>query len=980
MSTQAQESTRRAVEIYGAFLDECVLGCVTEDRLGHRGKATTSKIDGRPVRLVTISGKGGWSPDPGLAERWGRNDNISLLDHLLSVARGALMFWLADAPRSWSSEEDIAKIERLGYAVVCIAFLHDVDKDLGLRRGEKIDVANVEERMHRYGIDKFLANHRISISPAAMLSYIEEVEGTQAARSPAAQDYDRSIAAACTYIELADKLEGQFTDTEKGGGEGVISLLDHWPALQDSRSKQWEKVEIHDHLHVFLLDRFQRALSAACGDLAGCLPLIEIVHDGRLLCIIPREHAEAVKTKALDRFLIDLPYGLRFSVNNRLACEFVGGAVSWDVCRDVMEPRGNWRPFTNLLALPRPLARAHSDEINALFEAAGMTTAWSSFDTGPGATVKPALNHPGGDSFNLDMEPAHALVFLTITLNHKDASGKGAAPDANHREQELTKCLQAAGMEPPPLITSVHEKEGRPRRVLLALWTIGEVWRLAEQEPDNAQKLLDAIVGRDGLARLWIEGADGRASLSSQVEDVSSDILMALRSRFTTYLSGRPATPFESGTHLKHCILCNEPVGSSRRVETASRAHGIKASAFSGRDGRNDHLSSPNGDTHLCPVCLAELQLRQDAQDNFKGSSKLPPLISSPVTTGLFGGLAFEREHTQVSMGLNDLNRLDIRKGDVYTGLDCQIRRIRVARLETLPNNDTELVTLLHKTLRATKRLGRPIHIFRGAPRRHPAIFYFDALPRWMEKLLGGNALRIEQIPGALGQLELFSALAGAPGIGIEWAKQLADSDPHTVLGSLCVGWALAVDRQGEQDKRHPWSRIESITHEKALELIKDTGGESVNLKKNEDPIIRLAWLATRIQKRRNVRDSTNKQLLCWKLALDFFPSVQRNTTQDRSALVLGLASTLEEELTRKKDAAARKHRDDQPLDQACIDFATHFADEVWSKVFRSKEPTSQERRRAAAIYRFALLEAYRERGLPESESDSLTEDETPKA
>ena len=731
MSAQAQDFTRRAVEIYGAFLDECVLGCVTEDRLGHRGKATASKIDGRPVRLVTISGKGGWSLDPGLAERWGRNDNISLLDHLLSVARGALMFWLADAPRPWSSGEDIAKIERLGYAVVCIAFLHDVDKDLGLSRGEKIDVANVGERMHRYGIDKFLASHRISISPAAMLNYIEEVEGTQAARSPAAQDYDRSIAAACTYIELADKLEGKFTDTEKDGGvEGVLSLLDRWPALQDSRSKQWEKVEIHDHLHVFLLDRFQRALSAACDDLAGCLPLIEIVHDGRLLCIIPREHAEGVKTKALDRFLIDLPYGLRFSVNNRLACEFVGGAASWDVCRDVMKPRGNWRPFTNLLALPRPLARAYRDEINALFEAAGMTTSWSSLDTGPGATVKPALNHPEGDSFDVDMEPAHALVFLTITLNHKDASGKGAAPDANHREKELTKCLQARGMELPPFITSVPEKDGRARRVLLALWTIGEVWRLAEQEPDDAQKLLAAIVGRDGLVGLWVEGADGRPGLSSQIEDVSSDILRALRSRFTTYLSGRPTTPFESGTHSKRCILCNEPVGSSRRVETASRAHGIKASAFSGRDGRNDHLSSPNGDTHLCPVCLAELQLRQDAQDNFKGSSDLPPLISSPVTTGLFGGLAFEREHTQVSMGLNDLNRLDTRKGAVYTGLDCQIRRIRVARLETLSNNDTELVTLLHMTLRATSRLGAPNpHLPRGAPQASGNLLFRCATP-----------------------------------------------------------------------------------------------------------------------------------------------------------------------------------------------------------------------------------------------------------
>ena len=158
-----------------------------------------------------------------------------------------------------------------------------------------------------------------------------------------------------------------------------------------------------------------------------------------------------------------------------------------------------------------------------------------------------------------------------------------------------------------------------------------------------------------------------------------------------------------------------------------------------------------------------------------------------------------------------------------------------------------------------------------------------------MEKLLGGNSLRIEQIPEALCQLELFSALAGAPGIGIEWAKQLADSDPHIELGSLCVAWALAVDRQGEQDRGHSWSRIESNTREKALELIKDTGGEPVNLKENEDPLIRLAWLATRIQKRRNIRDSTNKQLLCWKLALDFLP--ERAAQHDTGSECLGPGS-----------------------------------------------------------------------------------------
>ena len=292
MSTQFQDFAHRtAVEVYGAFLDECVIKRAGADRDGPSPKVFATKIDGRPVRLVTISGKGGWSKDAVLAEQRAKNDNVSLLDHLLSVARGALMFWLADAPRPWSGEAELAETERLAYALVCIAFLHDIDKDLELPRGENIAVSAVAERMERYGINEFLIKHRHTISPAAMLNYIEEVEGTQAARSPAAPDYDRRIATACRYVELADKLEGTFTSRKPGDGvEGVIASLgdpNRWPVLQDSGLKQWDKIEIHDHLHVFLLDHFQRALSSACEDVAGRLPLIEIVHDGRLLCVIP---------------------------------------------------------------------------------------------------------------------------------------------------------------------------------------------------------------------------------------------------------------------------------------------------------------------------------------------------------------------------------------------------------------------------------------------------------------------------------------------------------------------------------------------------------------------------------------------------------------------------------------------------------------------------------------------------------------------
>ena len=150
-----------------------------------------------------------------------------------------------------------------------------------------------------------------------------------------------------------------------------------------------------------------------------------------------------------------------------------------------------------------------------------------------------------------------------------------------------------------------------------------------------------------------------------------------------------------------------------------------------------------------------------------------------------------------------------------------------------------------------------------------------------------------------------------------------------------------------------------------------------MSLKENRDPLIRLAWLASRIQKRRSTRDSANKQVLCWKTTLDFYPGAERSTSTDQMALTLGLAATLEEELTRKNDAAARKHRDDQPLNEACLEFARHFANEVWAQVFKSREPTSEEQRRARAIYRFALLEAYRERGIAESEPDDSDSDGT---
>ena len=200
------------------------------------------------------------------------------------------------------------------------------------------------------------------------------------------------------------------------------------------------------------------------------------------------------------------------------------------------------------------------------------------------------------------MEPAHALAFLVIALNHADTKRKAAAPDANARERELSRLMQAEGREPPLVVesaASLPAKDRRAYRVLLALWVIGEIWQLAEEDLDSGQEMRDAILGRDGLVGLWLEGDDSRTGISSQVEDISSDIVNALRERFAAYLSRRPAMPFDA-RDSKCCILCNEPVDSARRVNTASRAHGIKASAFSGAtDAMTTWLLHP-----VIPICV----------------------------------------------------------------------------------------------------------------------------------------------------------------------------------------------------------------------------------------------------------------------------------------------------------------------------------------------------------------------------------------
>ena len=90
------------VVVQGVFTDR-------EGRLDDRAMAVVEagrRKDPRPVRLLRRSGKGGYHPDPCRRERYARSRNCSLLDHLLSVARGAGMAAAVDVLHDNADADD----------------------------------------------------------------------------------------------------------------------------------------------------------------------------------------------------------------------------------------------------------------------------------------------------------------------------------------------------------------------------------------------------------------------------------------------------------------------------------------------------------------------------------------------------------------------------------------------------------------------------------------------------------------------------------------------------------------------------------------------------------------------------------------------------------------------------------------------------------------------------------------------------------
>jgi hypothetical protein len=148
-------ATMAAESVYRRFIEEVVEQYVINDRMGGQlGEKTRKKvenetmIDPRLPRLMTISGKGGCASDREKQEGYEKFFNISLLDHVLSVSRGAIMLAAFD----WAAQNPEINPETLKQRLcmlIVISFCHDIDKDLQLTRNTALESSLVAERMDR---------------------------------------------------------------------------------------------------------------------------------------------------------------------------------------------------------------------------------------------------------------------------------------------------------------------------------------------------------------------------------------------------------------------------------------------------------------------------------------------------------------------------------------------------------------------------------------------------------------------------------------------------------------------------------------------------------------------------------------------------------------------------------------------------------------------------------------------------------------
>lgn len=945
MTAWMETATRVAGDIYQEFLEQVIDKGVLDERIGvlsdenHRKIQKGTHIDARVLRLMAVSGKGGWHSDPSRRKQFARSINVTLLDHLLSVIRGAMLLaaldWLGRNP-----EMDIALLQRRLRVIAVIAFLHDLDKLLQLQRNIALPLEEVSDAMGRYRLNEFLGDD-IRLASEQVRYLIEQVEDTQNLRSPVRELPPREFESLTGYVALADKLDGIWLsgDSEKGGLTGVLKRLQTDQTLATDILREWKPLEIMDPHHPFLLDELQCWLSWSSVRRAGVPPLIEVHQDGRLFLLLPLQHFDLIVDQALKRLCADLPFRLELSISNRGVPALYNGQPDHQELQTFIADL-DAHTLGSLFRVKTELKDTLTPPLDALLKELDLQPRWPG---NGGATITP---YPKPSELSIAaQEQLQRAAHLVLLLNLKlDGAKKLGLSDYSAREAALLALLPA---ERPEWLSKINDDA--TRRVITALW----VTALAQHNAD----LEGAIWGDEGLLQRWLEGKENQPGFRDGITGRGQQVIKAVERHFRQLLGGLRIVP-EDESATGRCLFTDEPVPFDERIDEALGLYEVRVSAFSGRDGRVESITSERAHTNVGPVAVAEHKLRAQAHGRQGGKpGGVPTLISSPTTSGLFGGLRLPGDQSMAALSLYDLSRQEVKKGTVYQGTEIFQGRYRMARFERMAEKVEDQVNQLRMLLQATRRIGRPIHIFRGLPTFQRAFFYYDAMPRMLVDLIGSNSLRLEQIPEALDQLVLAQTLLDTHGLGYDVLRRYAT--PNTRFGAACLAWCHLRDRD-ESSTRWVMSRLQ---HEFLQQL------ENRTMSTEEGALVRLGKLAAGIQSSRV--SSANDELLVFKFCMETATAARAAGQVDEQSLIYAVAGELETNLIRKGKAAASKYREGQSLKDGCLELATFFVREIWNGVLKRRPPSQTNRRVFGSIYRMAFLQAVRNRPDDEKPAES---------
>ncbi len=919
-----------ATNVYRFFLTTVLEDHVFSDRTGvlsDRARKRVVKqthVDHRPVRLMTISGKGGWSTDQKLADKYRKSRNVTLLDHLLSVLRGALLLRVMDA----APEIDPNTLKQQLAATAAIAFMHDIDKDLGLPRNGVIAVDKVEERMKLYGIVPFLAHYKLDLTPDQLLALIELVEDSQARRTVAQTPPPRAFERMARYVKLADQLDGAWL---AHGLEGVTERLAKDRSMEH---RDWREIRIYDPHHSFILDELQACLSRACVRVSGTLPLIENHVDGTLFMLLPEAEYEAIVERGLQQLKHRLPFTLELNISNRGVPQLQNDRPEFDVLAQFIHKDLQERELGRLFLIKQELATGLCDPLDELLAPLGLAPQWPKTSTSALTTPFASLTAITPSAMKQLRKAAQLALFLGLKL---PTTVKYTYPGYDEREQRL---LEVVKQTPPFWLSAIEDDKSR--RNITALW----VMALAEENRN-----IDEAIWKDGgLLAGWWEGDETTTGFKAGIAAEGAVINEQVVQRYQQILANRFVTgPKQSrAKQTGHCIFTNEPVAWQQTIRGSDQLYQLKISAFSGRDNRPENLAiSAKGFTHVSPVSIAEYRLRHIIHQRAGGKpSGVPSLISSPTTSGLFGGLALSNDRDLVTLSVYDVNRLEKKKGRVLRHNLLFSSRQRIARFERWPEQLKEQIQLLDLLLRTCRRTGRPIHLFRGLPTPQKAFFFCDALPPTLNNLLGGTELRLEQFDAALKRLETAQAILNENSLGHPLLKLYVN--PATRLGAVCQCWCCFHTTSGD-NKNH---NALATRLQKEYNQLKEEP-----MSHNDAPLVTLGEKAADFQKTPGRNASTNEEMLAFKLTMDILRDLISLGQTDDLSLVNGIAGELELNLERKRktfltQAATRQQR--------CLDFAAYFVEAIWHPVLQERLPSRQRLRAMGSIYRMAFLTAAR--------------------